>query len=201
MESLFDAPAVVLLALSLAAALLVVEMALPTAGVAGTLSLLLGVAGVTAIARQDAEWWPLVATAAGVLLWAVLVARRRRSPAVELTAVVLFGGGAVWFGALADSWSTVVLGVGLSVGAAASFPALHRAASSLLDQPVRVGMDSLVGDVGKVVSWAGQSGTVRLQGSLWNATAPQPLKKGDEVEVVGWSGMTIHVAHRTHQAT
>ena len=201
MESLLDAPAVVLVALTLAAALLVVEVALPTAGVAGTLALLLGVAGVAAIVRQDADWWPLLGPATGALLWAALIARRRRSPGGELTAVLLFAGGSVVFGALADSWSTAVLGVGLALACAAGFPALHRAATRLLDQPVKVGLEALVGEVGRVVSWDGTSGIVRLQGSLWNATAPEPLTDGDEVEVVGWSRMTVQVAHRAHQAT
>jgi membrane-bound serine protease (ClpP class) len=200
-ESLLDAPAVVLLALSLAMALLVVEVALPTAGVAGTLSLLLGIAGVAAIARQDADWWPLLATAVGALLWAVLIARRRRSPSVELTAVVLFAGGAAVFGALEESWPTIALGVGLAVAGGAAFPALHAAAARLFDQPAKVGMEALVGDVGRVATWEGGAGTVRLHGSLWNATAPEALVADDEVEVVGWSGMTVQVAHRTHQAT
>ena len=49
-------------------------------------------------------------------------------------------------------------------------------------------MEALVGEVGRVVSLGRDlPGTVRLQGSLWNATAPEPLTDGDEVEVVGWS--------------
>ena len=201
MESLLDAPAVVLLALSLAAALLVIEVALPTGGVAGLLSLVLGIAGVAAISRQDADWWPLLATAVGALLWAVLIANRRRSPAVELFAVALFAGGAATFGALEESWGTAALGVALALAGGAAFPWLHAAAVRLLDQPVKVGMEALVGEVGRVVSWDAGAGTVRLQGSLWNATAPEPLADGDEVQVVGFSGMTIQVAHRTHQAT
>ena len=201
MDSVLDAPAVVLLALSLAAALLMIEVALPTAGVAGTLSLLLGIAGVAAVARQDADWWPLLATAAGALLWVVLIAWRRRSAAVEATAVLLFAGGAAVFGGLAESWGTAVLGVGLALAGGAAFPSLHAAAVRLLDQPVKVGMEALVGQVGRVVAWDEGAGTVRLHGSLWNATAPEPLAEGDEVQVVGFSGMTIQVAHRTHQAT
>jgi membrane-bound serine protease (ClpP class) len=200
-DTVLDAPALVLVALSLAAALLVIEVALPTGGVAGLLSLVLGIAGVAAIARQDADWWPLLATAVGALLWAVLIARRRRSPSVELTAVVLFAGGAAVFGALAHSWGTAALGVGLALAAGAGFPSLHAAAVRLLDQPVKVGMEALVGEPGRVVAWDAGTGTVRLHGSLWNATAPEPLADGDEVEVVGFSGMTIQVAHRTHQAT
>jgi membrane protein implicated in regulation of membrane protease activity len=204
-DSLLDAPAVVLLALSIGAALFVIEAALPTMGVAGTFAFGLGAVAVLAIDRQDAEWWPLLGPAVAVVLWSVLIARHQRSIVVEGTAAVLFAGGSVAFGLAADSPGTAVLGVVLAAGLAVDYPWLQRKAGQLADRPLQVGMGALVGEQAEVVAWKGQSGTVRHQGSLWNAVLSGPdgsavPRKGDTVDIVGWSGMTVEVVHRAHQA-
>jgi membrane-bound ClpP family serine protease len=198
---------VVLLALSLAAALLVVEVALPTMGVAGTLSLALAVLGIAAIDRQQADWWPLAGPAVAVVLWAVLVAARRRSVLLEALAGVLFAAGAVGFGVAQSSAGTAVLGVVLAAVLVVDYPRVHAAADRLAGQPAQVGMEALVGLTGTVAGWSDRSGTVRVQGSLWNAVsgagdvgAKRP-EVGDEIEVVGWSGMTVQVARRARQAS
>jgi membrane-bound ClpP family serine protease len=198
-DSLLDAPEIILVALSLGAALLLIEIALPTYGVAGTLAAVLGIAGVVAIDRQSADWWPLLGPALGVVLGEVLIARRQRNPFVEALAAGLFAGGAVTFGLLADSPGTAAVGAVLTVVLAAAFPRLHAAANRLLDRPNKTGMESLVGQRGTVVRWSGSAGTVRLQGSLWNAVGAE-LRKGDEVEVVGSTGSTIEVARATSQS-
>ena len=198
MDPLLDQPAAVLVLLSLAAALFVIEVALPTAGVAGTLALLLGVAALVGIDRQDAEWWPLLGPMTAVVLWAALVASRRRSPVLEPIALVLFGAGSVGFGWLADSPATVAVGLAITVTLGAGYPALHRAAMRLLERPAQVGMEALVGVLGVVAEWDGAHGSVRLQGSLWTATSTAILAVGDEVEVQGFSGMTITVGPRVH---
>jgi membrane-bound ClpP family serine protease len=197
--SLLDAPAVILLALCLGAAFLLIELALPTMGVAGSIAALLGIAGVVAIDRQDAQWWPLLGPAFGVVLAEVLIARRERSMWVEALGVAVFGAGAVGFGLLADSIGTAAFGLALTVGLAAAFPMLHRAATRLLDRPDRVGMASLVGEHGRVVRWDGRAGTVELQGSLWNAVGEKvggKVKVDDDVEVVGWAGSTLEITSR-----
>jgi membrane protein implicated in regulation of membrane protease activity len=45
------------------------------------------------------------------------------------------------------------------------------------------------------VSWDfdANRGTVRLDGSLWNATADVPVRPGDEVLVVGHERMELHI--------
>lgn len=185
----------VLLALCLGAAFLLIELALPTMGVAGSFALLLGIAGLIAINRQDAQWWPLVGPALAVVMGGVLLARRERSVWVEAVSALLFGAGTVGFGLLADSIATAALGLALTVALAAGFPALHAAATRLLDRPDRVGMSSLVGERGRVVRWKGEEGTVRLQGSLWNAVGGK-VKVDDDVEVVGFNGSTLEVTSR-----
>jgi membrane-bound serine protease (ClpP class) len=196
MDAVLDEPAIVLIALTLAAVLFIVEVALPTAGVAGTLALVLGLTAVAGISEQDADWWPLIGPKLGVILWAVMIARRRRSPVLEGAAVLLFAGGAVLFGVLAESALAAVVGGVLAVPLGAGFPRLHERARALLDQPARVGMEAQVGSRAEVVRWKGGAGTVRLVGSLWNATSSQPLRTGDLVSVVGHDGMTLEVAPR-----
>jgi membrane protein implicated in regulation of membrane protease activity len=156
----------------------------------------LGVIAALAVAHQDAEWWPLVGPALGVVLWAVLIAGRRRSTVAEALAVGAFAGGALLFGILADSLAASVLGVAVAIPLAAGFPWLHERARHLLEQPARVGLESYVGRAAEVVRWEGASGTVRLDGSLWNATSTHPLSAGDPVSVVAHSGMTLTVAPR-----
>jgi membrane-bound ClpP family serine protease len=193
-DALLEEPATILVVITLAVLLLVVEAALPTLGIAGTLAVLLSAVAVVAIDRQDATWWPLLGPAVAVVMWCVMVARRSRAPAGELVAVALFGGGSVAFGVMADSAVTALIGTLAAAGLAAVFPRLHDAAQRLLERPPKVGLDSLVGQTGEVVAWRGLSGTVRLQGSLWNARANQPFEVGDTVEVVSFSGMTLEVA-------
>ena len=197
MGSLLDDPATILVAITIAAFLLVVEAALPTVGIAGTVALVLSAAAVVGIERQDARWWPLLGPATAVVLWSVMVARRTRPPGLQVAAVALFAAGSVAFGAMADSAVTAVIGAVGAVKLAIAFPWLHGAAQRLLERPTQVGMDSLVGATGEVVAWSGPAGTVRLQGSLWNARAGHPLEAGDPVTVVSFAGTTLEVAPPT----
>lgn len=194
MGALLDEPAVVLVALSAAAVLVVVEVALPTAGIAGTLALLLGVAVAVGIDRQDALWWPLLGPMVAVGLWAVMIARRSRSAALERSAVALSGAGSLGFGLAENSAVTAALGVFVAAAVAAGFPVLHRSALGLLGRPAQVGMESLLGAHGQVLAWSGHSGTVLLQGSRWAATAADALEVSDDVQVIDFSGMTVEVA-------
>jgi membrane-bound ClpP family serine protease len=197
----------VLLALSSAAALIVVEAALPTMGVAGGLAVVMGVVGVVGIQHQDADWWPLAGCAVAVVLWIALIAYRARSVVLEVAAAALFAAGAIGFGVAADDAATGLLGAAIAVKLLIAFPYVRAAASRLADRPARTGMDDLVGRPGLVTAWSGRAGTVRVQGSLWNAVAGEgdPVgkapKAGDEIEVVGWEGMTVQVARRARQAS
>jgi membrane-bound serine protease (ClpP class) len=193
-DALLDEPATILVMISLAALLFVVEAALPTVGIAGTLAVVLGVGAAVGIARQDAVWWPLLGPATAVVIWSVMVARRRRPPAAQAAAAGLYAGGSIAFGAMADSLATVLIGVAAAGALALAFPWLHGAAQRLLERPTQVGMDSFVGATAEVVAWTGATGTVRLQGSLWNARAHQPFAPGERVAVVAFEGTTLEVA-------
>ena len=72
MGSLLDEPATILVIITLAALLVVVEAALPTIGIAGSLALGLSVGAVVGLERQDAPWWPLLGPALAVVVWATV---------------------------------------------------------------------------------------------------------------------------------
>ena len=168
-------------------------MALPTFGVAGIGGFSLLGAGIVGLSKGDDPWWPLMLIAVAVWLWAVLIARRSAPPAARVAAAGLYGAGAIGFGAGASSPGAVAVGAVATVGLAAGFPVLLRAATRLLERKPHVGMEALEGRTASVVRWDGDRGTVRLDGSLWNASAEVPLLPGDEVVVVGHDGMVLWI--------
>lgn len=189
-----DGPAVVLVALTFSAALLLVEVALPTFGLAGLTSLALAVVAYDAGTGHAAPWWPLLLAGAGVCVWALLLLTRRPSPAYELAAAGLFAAGGVTYGVLAGDATTVAVGAAGAAVLLSAVRPLRRATARLRELPPQTGMESLVGHRGTVVRWEGRAGSVRVAGSLWNAAADVALAAGDEVVVDGFSGMTVHVA-------
>ena len=135
--------------------------------------------------------------APAVCLWAVLLVTRRAPPAARATATALFGSGSVAYGLLAADPPTIALAAAATVALPVAFGPLLRATARLLDLPAQLGMEALVGRPGTVVRWEGAAGTVRVDGSLWTARGPVALSVGDEVVVVGSTGMTVEVARRT----
>jgi membrane-bound serine protease (ClpP class) len=188
-----DSAPFIVVALTVAAALLLVEVALPTFGVAGIGGFTLLGVGVVGLAHGDEPWWPLALIAVAVCLWAVLIARGSAPASARLTAAGLYALGSVGFGVAAGSAAAVAVGAGATIGLAAGFPVLLRAAVRLLEQPPHVGMDALAGRSATVVQWDGERGTVRLDGSLWNAAAEVVLLPGDEVMVVGHDRMVLWI--------
>lgn len=193
MESFSDTPAVVLVALTLSAALLLVEVALPTFGVAGLSSLALASVAFFTASDQEHPWWPLLLVVTAVCIWAVLLAGQWTAPPYQLAAAGMFAAGSVGYGLLATDAATVALGAAGSVALPFTFRPLLRAAARLRELPPQLGMESLVGRSGTVVGWGDRSGTVRVEGSLWNASADLPFSPGTEIVVDGFSGMTVHV--------
>src|SRR5439155_19016855 len=103
------------------------------------------------------------------------------------TAAGLYAAGTVGYGAVTGSVGAIGVGAVATAGLSAGFPVLLRQARRLLDQPPQVGMEAFEGRKATVASWDWEAnrGTVRLDGSLWNATADLPIHTGDEVLVVG----------------
>lgn len=192
-----DSAAVVLLALTLACALLAVEVALPTSGVAGGAAVVLGALGVVSIVEHGHEWWPLLLVGSALGTWvAVLLAWAPRRGGQVLAPAAFAVGGAT-YGSLADDAAGVALAVGGAALLALGFRPLLRATTTLLTLAPQHGMASLLDRRATVVRWDGGRGTVRLDGSLWSATSAEPLEPGTDVVVVDTVGMTVDVAPRS----
>ena len=191
----FEEPSVVLVCITLAAILFLIEVALPTVGVAGTAALVGGGVAAIGIARQDLTWWPLFGAVFAVCVWAAVIARHRRSPTAEALALVGFGGGGAAFAAVNHDWASIVATVACTAVLGAGFPRVYAAASRLIDRPVSVGMDAFVGRTAVVDRWDGEQGVVLLDGSRWNASAPGPvvLAPGAHVTITGYHGNAVTI--------
>lgn len=195
-----DSSAMVLLVLTVACALLVVEVALPTFGIAGGAALLLGAVGVAVLAEQSLPWWPLLLVALAVTIWAAVLLAWVPSLPGQVAAASAFAAGAVSYGALVGSAPTIVLAAAGAVALPLGFRPLLRATHELVELAPKLGMESLLHRRATVVRWSCGRGTVRLDGSLWNATSTAPLQPGAEVVVVDVVGMTLDVAQRAPSA-
>lgn len=190
-----DSPPVIVIALTFSAALLLVEVALPTFGVAGIGGFAMLWVGLEGVSERDETWAPLMLIAVAVCLWAVLLVRRTASPSGLATAAALYALGTVGYGAVTGSVGAVLVGGAATAGLSAAFPVLLRQTQRLLDRPAQVGMEAFDGRRAVVVSWNWEAnrGTVRLDGSLWNATANVPVREGDEVLIIGHERMELRI--------
>src|SRR5581483_10771785 len=152
--------------------------------------------GVEGVSERDETWAPLMLIAVAVCLWAVLLVRKTAAPSGLATAAGLYAVGTVGYGAATDSVGAMLVGGLATAGLSAAFPVLLRQTQRLLDRPPQVGMEAFDGRRATVVSWNWEAnrGTVRLDGSLWNAISDVPVREGDEVLVVGHERMELRVA-------
>jgi membrane-bound serine protease (ClpP class) len=60
-------------------------------------------------------------------------------------------------------------------------------------RPVVTGEAALLGVAGKVLSWSGAIGQVQVKGERWHACAEIPLASGQSVRVIGRKGLTLVV--------
>jgi membrane protein implicated in regulation of membrane protease activity len=151
--------------------------------------------GVMGASEREETWAPLMLIAVAVSLWGVLLVRKTASRSGLATAAGLYAVGSIGYGALTGSASAMGVGVVATAGLCAGFPLLLRQTASLLDSPPQVGMEAFEGRKAIVASWNWEAnrGTVRLDGSLWNATADVPVREGDEVLVVGYDRMELRI--------
>jgi membrane protein implicated in regulation of membrane protease activity len=90
---------------------------------------------------------------------------------------------------LPDPWRIPVIGFGAALEVAEtaiSFWLTSRAR-------VRVGPETLVGSIGRVVEACRPNGEVRVNGEPWRARCATHADEGDRVRVVGRHGLTLVV--------
>ncbi len=196
MNGALDEPAIILLCVTLASALVVVEVALPTLGLAGATGTVAALLAMIGIDRADAIWWPLLGSVVAVVVWSALVLSRRRSQAAELTALAAYAAGSAGFAIANEDAPGFGVAVACAIALALAFSPLHRGAAALMNAPAHVGMDAFVGMTARVDRWQDGAGVVLLQGTRWGATSARPLSlgEGDEVTVIGSHGNTIEIA-------
>lgn len=151
--------------------------------------------GIRGTSMRDETWAPLMLIAVAVCLWGVLLVRRTASHSGLATAAGLYAVGSIGYGAVTGSGTAMGVGVVATAGLWAGFPFLLRQTIRLLEQPPQVGMEALEGLKATVVSWdwGANRGTIRLEGSLWNATADVPVREGDDVLVIGYDRMELRI--------
>jgi membrane-bound serine protease (ClpP class) len=190
---LLDQPAVVILAAAFASILLIVEIALPTVGLAGSAGVAVGAVGVWAVDRIGEDWWPLLGIVAAVALWGGLIAAHRASSIGQPIADVLFVAGALGYAVVTADWPAAVTAVVAGAALSAAFPRIAAAAERLSGETPAVGMESYVGTTATVTSWDGTRGQVVAGGTRWNASGPEGLHAGDDVEILAASGLSLTV--------
>lgn len=70
----------------------------------------------------------------------------------------------------------------------------YRSIVRLMRRPVAAGPETLIGQVGRVVSLSDTSVRVQVNGELWIARSISALEEGNSVTVVGVEGLTLLVA-------
>lgn len=58
------------------------------------------------------------------------------------------------------------------------------------------GAEGMVGRTGVAISDCAPEGKVRVMGQIWNATCPDAVAAGDQVEVTATEGLRLQVARR-----
>lgn len=193
MSDLAAHPSVVYVSVVLASALLIVEIALPTFGLAGLTALGLLVVAVVGVSEGGFAWGPLLLCAVGVGLWAVMVARNEAPRGQQAVAAAAFAAGSFLFAGFETDPLTFVLAAVACVGLPLGFPELFRRAGRLRDRPQTMGMESYVGRTAVVSDWRDGQGRVTIDGSWWNARGPAILRAGDTVVITAFEGMCFTV--------
>jgi membrane protein implicated in regulation of membrane protease activity len=146
-------------------------------------------------AEAGAAWWPLLISGVGACGWTLMVGMRHPPPAAQAATAVIYGGGGITYGVLADDVAAIAVGVVGALALAGGFPPLHRWTRKLVDQQPSTGMESLVGRTATVETGAEGRPVVRIDGSLWSISAPA-VAPGTTVVVRGWRGFVLDVEPR-----
>jgi membrane-bound ClpP family serine protease len=71
---------------------------------------------------------------------------------------------------------------------------MHKAVIPTIRRRIVVGAEAMIGKIGKVTEPLNPTGTVKIKGEYWKASATGgTIDKGEEVEVVSISGLNLEV--------
>jgi membrane-bound serine protease (ClpP class) len=88
------------------------------------------------------------------------------------------------------SWPLIA---GVAVTSGAAFVLILTLAVRAQRRPVVSGAEAMVGSLGRVTDWEDGGGRVRVQGELWQASAPAHLEPGNRIRVAAIEGLTLKV--------
>lgn len=162
-------------------------------GVVGAISLIVA---LTALAALPVNYGALGLLALGILL----MIGEAFTPGVGALAIgglaafivgalFLFEGGGTDIEITVSRW----LIVGSALTTAGLIFGIVGAAMSARRRRQTTGAEEMIGMHGRVVSWDGSRGGVRVHGEIWSARAEMPIEVNDTVRVVGREGMTLIV--------
>ncbi len=189
--SVWSSPLAVYVFATIAVALALVEVALPTFGAAGITAAVMAILSLWGIDARHHEWWPFVFIGFAFALWVVELVRG--SSVLRWVASAAFGIGSIAFGLSSSDAGTVIVAVAATAGLTVGFPTLAAAMLRLRSAASPLGMGSMPGRSATVDRWEAGRGTVVLDGSRWNATGPDQLAAGETVTVSGYDRMTLEV--------
>ena len=81
----------------------------------------------------------------------------------------------------------------IALAVAALTGAVMQAGARALRQPPVTGAASLIGSVAVTVTNLDPDGLVRIEGELWHGDSPEPVAKGQQVQVDAVEGLTVRV--------
>ncbi|WP_414650676.1 NfeD family protein [Ensifer sp.] len=160
-------------------------------GTIGGISLLLGLYALSVL--------PVSFAGAGLILLGIgLMVAEAHSPSFGVLgaggSVALVLGAAILFDTgtpgLQVSWAVLTV---LGLASLAFSLLVARLAVLSRRHTVVTGSEQMIGIAGKVESWTGSDGYVIAHGERWQAVSGEPLSNGEDVRVVGRTGLTLEV--------
>lgn len=189
-------PAIAAILLTLGLNALLLELSSPGGYVAGIVGVVLLLLAFYALGTLDANWTGLGFVILAFVLF-VLDIKAPTHGALTAGGIVSFVvGAAILFNVpfVEIPWGTIIL---LALLTAAFFVfAIAKGLQAQQRQPA-TGLEGMVGDVGEARTTLEPRGRVFVNGELWEAESLDgELAAGTEVNIVGHSGMRLHVRRR-----
>lgn len=198
MADVLTEPLTIYVAAVVALTLALIEIALPTTGIAGAVAGIAAVVAAWGLADSGLRSWPFAFVALALAIWAVVLIGRRSHQGWHAIALGLFALGSLLFALLADDVGTLVAAGVATVMTGTGVPMLQVQMAALFDRPSIIGNDAYSGRHVTVLEWHGSSGTIQMDGTRWNATTDNgPFEPGDTPVVDHIDGLKVHLTKET----